>query len=77
RTMNAGEKQISWKQETPAKLARAEFEQEKIIMFSITSSPHKIENVRLYHHSETVPDGRSCRWAEASQLTEVFHSNPD
>jgi hypothetical protein len=30
RTKNVGEKSISWKQETAAKLARAEFEQEKI-----------------------------------------------
>jgi hypothetical protein len=62
---------------TPAKLARAEFEQKKITTFSITSSPRKIKHVRFYQHSETVPDRRSCRWAEASQVTEVFHSNPD
>jgi hypothetical protein len=30
RTKTTGERPISWKQETPAKLARAEFEQEKI-----------------------------------------------
>jgi hypothetical protein len=42
RTKNAGEMLISSKQETPAKLARAEFEQEKITTFSITSSPRKI-----------------------------------
>jgi hypothetical protein len=56
RTKNAGETLISWKQETPAKLARAEFEQEKIITFSITSSPRKIKHVRFDQHSETVPD---------------------
>jgi hypothetical protein len=82
RTKNAGERPISSKQETPAKLAGAQFEQEKmttfsITTFSITSSPRKIKHVRLYQHSETVPDGRSCRWAEASQVTEVFHSNPE
>jgi hypothetical protein len=67
----------SCKEGTPAKLARAEFEQEKITTFSITSSPHKIKHVRFHQHSETVSDGRPCRWAEASQVTEVFHSNPD
>jgi hypothetical protein len=77
RTKNAGELTISMKQETPAKLARAEFEQEQITTFSITSSPRKIKHVRLYQHSETVPDRRSCRWAEASQVTKVFYSNPD
>jgi len=42
----------------------------------ITSSPCKIKHVRFYQHSETVPDG-SCRWTESSQVTEVFHCNPD
>jgi hypothetical protein len=77
RTENTVEKLTSSKQETAAKLARAEFEQEQLTTFSITSSPREIKHMRLYQHSETVPDRQSCRWAEASQLTEVFHSNPD
>jgi hypothetical protein len=77
RTKSDGKRTISCKQETPAKLARAEFEREKTTTLPITSSPRKIKHVKLYQHSETVPDRRSCRWAEAPQVTEVFQSNPD
>jgi hypothetical protein len=60
RTKIAGEMEISWREETPAKLARAECEQKKITTVSITSSPRKIKHVRFYQHSETIPHNRSC-----------------
>jgi len=43
----------------------------------ITNSPSKIKHVKFDQHSETVPDSKSCRWAESSQATEVFYNNPD
>jgi hypothetical protein len=49
---------------------------EKDSHMRITSSPCKVKHVRCYQHLETVLDGRSCRWAESSQVTEVFYSNP-
>ena len=46
RTKNAGEIAISWKQETPAKLARAEFEQEKITVLNYKlTSQNKVREI--------------------------------
>jgi hypothetical protein len=39
------------------------------------SSPQKVKHVGFYQYRETVLDDPSCRML--SQLTEVFHSNPD
>jgi len=50
---------------------------EKDSHIRITSSPCKVKHVWFYQHLETVPDDRSCWWAKSSQVTEVFHSNPD
>ena len=56
RTESFGERKLSWRQETPAKLSRAEFELKKITTISITNSHRKIEHVRFYQHSKQVPE---------------------